>query len=275
MTEQEFVTILTQKLEQSISEISDDEQFCEILKYSLLPPGKLFRSRLVFKFLAENNQYDTKDLFHFCLALEYHHTYTLVHDDLPCMDNDDYRRGKLTIHKKYNEWTAVLVGDALLNASYYFLTKMEAKKSILLSQLMSRNCGASGLILGQFYDLSHKNKTLEENLLLHELKTSRLIQLALVGANILSENTKSEKKIFELGKIIGINFQLIDDVEELKNVTFSQQEAAINAFVKFDKNEVKNYLDLSIKKSLELAEELSLYELKNFIADYYTSKLKY
>jgi geranylgeranyl pyrophosphate synthase len=113
----------------------DNHSLKEAYQYVLFPPGKLFRP-LLFLNLLEDNGLNPQDYYETAVGLELHHSYTLVHDDLPCMDDDDMRRGRPSAHKKFNEWKAILIGDGLLNLSYQAFDSRLVKPFSMLLGLM-------------------------------------------------------------------------------------------------------------------------------------------
>ncbi len=203
----------------------------EILEYAVLPAGKLFRPRLVEAIALDLGKSFTQDHLHLACALELHHAYTLVHDDLPAMDNDLVRRGKPSTHARYGEWKAILAGDALLISSFEQLMKVKSDKIRELHRLFSWCTGGKGLILGQFLDLGSAGKVnTAEIIRIHELKTARLIQAAVAGAALISQNRFS-RDYFRMGLEIGITFQLLDDLGELTEEKLSPHEKDINPFL--------------------------------------------
>ncbi len=250
--------------------------------YSLLPAGKLFRPNLALaiyqdlnpvQFQSEISKYDS-NLMSFCLALETHHAYSLVHDDLPSMDNDDLRRGRATTHKKFGEWNAILTGDLLLNLSYqllFSLKEISGEDLTILGKIFSHSLGGKGLIHGQYLDLSKEmNANLLNLTLTHKLKTARLIQVALLGSAILAKasDSKKLKKIARLGENIGIIFQLIDDLTELKDVNLSQHEDEINPWPKYQ-HSVFNLTISELKKYEDTINDLHLINTKKYLSSYF------
>lgn len=216
-------------------------QCSEIYGYVLFPAGKLFRPKLAYATAMDlmPNQTpqfsDKHDISYLASSIEMHHVYTLIHDDLPCMDDDDMRRGRPSAHRQYNEWMAVLSADGLLNASFHLLSKIKHSQLSDLLNFYSWATGPKGLILGQMMDLNLEAKKSFSHLLeIHRLKTSRLIQVAIVGANILcldgKKNQDQLKLSYRLGNSLGVFFQLIDDLSELIE-PLSQHELAVNPWI--------------------------------------------
>ncbi len=206
----------------------------EVYHYALIPWGKLFRPQLCaslfYDLMADGtaSKQDINNLAHACLFLELHHTYSLAHDDLPCMDDDDVRRGRPSLHKQFNEWKALLCGDGLLNLSYLSLSKIESKNLSLLFKLATKSMGPCGLIHGQYLDLNQESTINFKFLLLtHELKTARLIQLSLIIPLFLNQSQqklKIYKKFWRAGYSLGLVFQLIDDLTELSDPMKSHEK---------------------------------------------------
>lgn len=205
------------------------------MEYAVLPAGKLFRPKLVEALGLDLNRKVTEDYLHLASAIELHHAYTLVHDDLPAMDNDAMRRGKPSTHIEYGEWQAILAGDALLISSFGELMKIDHPRVNEIHRLFTWCTGAKGLISGQFLDLSANGKlSFPQIVRIHELKTARLIQVGTLGAFLLSldEQTLKKKKSFlKLGREIGVTFQLLDDLSELTEAEISDHEKMINPFL--------------------------------------------
>lgn len=223
--------MFTESIKTAIGSSVIHPELREILHYAVLPAGKLFRPRLVEAIALDLTGKLSSDHVHLGCALELHHAYTLVHDDLPAMDNDLVRRGKPSTHAKYGEWKAILAGDALLIASFEELMKIRSEKIRELHRLFTWCTGGKGLILGQFLDLGSEGKvTTPEVVRIHELKTARLIQAAVAGSAMISKNEFS-KNYFRLGREIGVTFQLLDDLGELTEKNLSPHEKEINPFL--------------------------------------------
>ena len=192
---------------------------CDSLKYSLNLGGKRVRPVLMFA-AADLLGVERRKLAGFALALELIHTYSLVHDDLPEMDNDDFRRGKPSNHKVYGVGNAVLAGDGLLNTAYSLLLK-ECKNGsdyISASEFVCDSAGIYGMIAGQSADLMHENdKSYNEATLdfIYENKTGKLITASVVVPSILCGGRwYSELKAF--GRDLGLLFQITDDILDVE-----------------------------------------------------------
>lgn len=259
---QEIENNLKKHLEQCLP----DHDFAEVLSYATLPAGKLFRPQLAWS-LAKDLGDITEDHKYFASSIEIHHAYTLVHDDLPAMDDDDQRRGKASTHKKFNEWKAILAGDSLLNASFGLLGNIQKNNLAELLTVYSEYTGAKGLILGQVLDLEDKEKSFEQILKIHTLKTSRLIQLSLVGSNLLSGSPIQRELVDQVGLSLGIVFQLLDDLSELGD-ELGQHEKEINPFLNFDQSVIINELTDNLTKINNVVCGKNLLSLQQVINGY-------
>ncbi len=188
----------------------------EAMRYSLLAGGKRIRPILVLEFCRICGG-DTKKALPFAAAIEMVHTYSLIHDDLPCMDNDDYRRGRLTNHKVYGEAQAVLAGDALLTAAFRTASMADAKAETIVSviQVLSGCAGELGMVGGQILDIEGENKELTADQVhtIHHLKTGALISAACRMGAIAGGATKEQIEAAKTyAEAIGLAFQIRDDM---------------------------------------------------------------
>ncbi|MCM2349099.1 MAG: polyprenyl synthetase family protein [Bacteriovoracaceae bacterium] len=226
--------MLSEALHVALKKSSLHPELTEVMDYAVFPAGKLFRPRLVEAIALDLSKKVSPNHLHLASAIELHHAYTLVHDDLPPMDNDLIRRGKASTHAHYGEWKAILAGDALLIASFNEISNIDHKNFREILKLMSWTTGAKGLIEGQFRDLLADGKmNFQEVVRIHELKTGRLIQLATLGAYLLAEKQTFKEKVqfMRLGREIGVSFQLLDDLSELAVPDVSPHEKNINPFI--------------------------------------------
>ena len=201
------------------------EKLAEAMEYAVMNGGKRIRPILMYMIcdLFEKNNCKSYDkIKEIAAALEFIHCYSLVHDDLPAMDNDDYRRGKLTVHKKYNEAIGVLVGDALLTEAFGIIAnskKLEDKNKVEIISKLSEYAGFFGMVGGQFVDMESENKKVEIDTLkyIHAHKTGKLltaaIELPMIALDIESEK---HEKMVEYSKLLGIAFQIKDDILDIE-----------------------------------------------------------
>jgi geranylgeranyl pyrophosphate synthase len=250
----------------------------DVYHYAIFPTGKLFRASLVWSILKDLNNslyldsHDKAEASHSLLAssIEFHHAYTLLHDDLPSMDDDSIRRGKPCAHLAFNEWKALLTGDGLLILSFHLLSKIKNNRMPELLAFYTWATGPKGLIQGQYLDLSHDPLiNLNSILHIHELKTARLIQTAILGSASLAikKNSQLEKSLWKYSKLLGINFQLLDDLSELSE-TLSEHEKKINPWFLFNQETI-NLLTVNLDKFETLSAELKLIETREIVKTYY------
>lgn len=192
---------------------------CESLKYSLLIGGKRIRPVLMLA-VGELLGVEKDKLYNFAIALELIHTYSLIHDDLPDMDNDDFRRGKPSNHKVFGAGNAILAGDGLLNTAYSLLFEQcyNGNEYISAAKYISECAGINGMIAGQSADLLYENcKDADETTLdyIYENKTAKLISAAVVVPSILCGN-KYCVEMKEFGSALGYLFQLTDDILDVE-----------------------------------------------------------
>jgi geranylgeranyl diphosphate synthase type II len=197
------------------------EKLAESMNYSLTNGGKRFRP-LLSMFTAEALGHSHVSVLPFACAVEFIHTYSLIHDDLPAMDNDDFRRGKPTNHKVYGESTAILAGDNLLTESFGIVADHyldSPKLAIEVIRDMAIAAGGMGMVGGQMIDLtrSPEKTTVESVIHLHRLKTGALIRLAVVGAAKLLKCTPDQQyQLTQYAEELGLAFQIADDIEDAR-----------------------------------------------------------
>jgi len=189
------------------------EKLAEATNYPLTTGGKRIRPLFVFAAAEAIGGFSEKSALCSALSVELIHTYSLVHDDLPCMDNDDFRRGKPTVHKKYGEAEALLVGDALLTEAFTILSDSPHLSQAL--PLIGKAAGISGMIGGQSIDIGFEGaiETVERLTLLHTKKTGALISVAIQLGGIAAQATPIQQEQLETyGNAVGLAFQLADDL---------------------------------------------------------------
>ena len=205
------------KLYEKLSSINCPENTLkEAMIYSVKNGGKRIRP-IIMLATAELLGVSKEEVLCFCIAIECIHTYSLIHDDLPAMDNDDLRRGKPTNHKVYGEAVAILAGDALLNFAFeLLLRRVNDNNSISASRLLALYAGSFGMIGGQSLDVLSENLPLSEKseellLKIHENKTGRLLSASVLVPSCLAGNRYFDE-LSSYGKNLGLLFQITDDI---------------------------------------------------------------
>ncbi|CAM4106576.1 polyprenyl synthetase family protein [Campylobacter armoricus] len=236
-----------QHLKQNFPKIQSFHPFFnEALKWMLEAGGKHFRAQLLLGIVNAKNPALFNQALNVALALEFIHTYSLIHDDLPAMDNASLRRGKQTLHKKYDETTAILVGDALNTQAFLLLSKLDLKENVRLKliETLAFNAGLNGMIIGQAIDCYFEDKplNLEQVEFLHIHKTARLIAASLkMGCEICELSQEDSEKIYQIGLKLGLIFQINDDIID---ATLDTKEAGKPTHNDLHKNSFVNLLGL-------------------------------
>ena len=234
--------------------------FDKALRVMLEAGGKRFRPKLLLAVIDAYTPLLRESAYPVALALEIFHTYSLVHDDLPVMDNADLRRGTLTLHKRYDEVTAVLVGDALNTHAFYLIADapLHNDVKVALVKELSYNGGIGGMVLGQAIDCHFEGQRLSSEQLdfLHEYKTGRLIAASLkMGAIIAGLDEKRLNELFSFGLDAGLLFQIQDDIID---ATKSSEDAGKTTGNDEKKNSYISHfgIDGSIERAERLAEKI-------------------
>ena len=194
------------------------------MKYGLLPGGKKIRSKLIID-VGKIFKLKYQNLIQVGAAVECIHAYSLIHDDLPCMDNDSIRRGKLSTHKKFGESTAILAGNSLLTIAFEILSqrnfKVNEKIKVKLIKLISECSGHSGIAGGQYSDLSFERKKIPLNRIIEMQikKTGKLFSFCCMAPVIMSNKTNYLKKFDKIGSEVGLLFQIADDLIDFSGNT--------------------------------------------------------
>ena len=208
-----FEELLNEQINQLI-----DSEVKEAMRYSLLAGGKRIRPRMVYA-VTKGYGIEEEVANAFALAIEMIHTYSLIHDDLPAMDNDDLRRGKPTCHKEFGEANAILAGDGLLTYAFEVASKANVDSSIIVKaiEILSKNAGSDGMILGQCLDVDDNSSMNFDDLKrVHYYKTGCLFSAALeLGAILHTLDQKVLNKWDNLGKELGLAFQIQDDLLDI------------------------------------------------------------
>lgn len=240
---------------------TEDNGLCELMSYSLLSGGKRIRPFLVletYKLFSKCD--DVTPAIPYACALEMIHTYSLIHDDLPCMDNDDLRRGKPTSHKVFGEAKALLAGDTMLTYAFEVLASNQkvSKKSISLATVALAKCaGFAGMAGGQMLDLEGEAESLDELLNIHRLKTGALIKCAMILGYLAYCDEPDDKILKDLeifATNVGIAFQFRDDILD----RISNSETLGKMVGSDDKNGKVTALSfMSVEKAQEMINRLT------------------
>ncbi len=262
---EEYISLIENKLSE-YNPVRDNPQvkIYEAMNYSLGAGGKRLRPILLLEFCRIFGGRE-EDAMPFACALEMIHTYSLIHDDLPAMDNDELRRGKPTNHIVFGEAAAILAGDALLTKAFEICSKpsgCSAERQIRAINMLASFSGTDGMVGGQVVDLESENKDISMDTLryMHSLKTGALIKAAcMIGAVIGGADESGTEAAGMFAENLGIAFQIRDDIldvtgseEELGKKTGSDEKLKKNTYVTF----------LGVKKSQELCREYSDKALK-------------
>tara|TARA_B100000131_G_scaffold224465_1_gene216075 strand:+ start:1384 stop:2277 length:894 start_codon:yes stop_codon:yes gene_type:complete len=240
LNKENFESLLQERVNNEISKyVINTNEIDESMRYALSNPGKRVRPLLSY-LVGDVFNLNLNKLDSTASAIEIIHTYSLVHDDLPCMDDDNLRRGKPTLHVKYSESTAVLAGDAMASLAIDIILhdlNLSSDLKVQLLQFLMKTIGPEGMILGQIQDISFENTSVteEEILKMNELKTGALVEFSMLAPVIIAgEDIKQWGKI---AKKVGITFQLIDDLLDIQET----EEKVGKATKKDKKKNKKNY----------------------------------
>ncbi|MCI8630084.1 MAG: polyprenyl synthetase family protein [Firmicutes bacterium] len=232
----------------------------EAMRYSVFAGGKRLRPVLLFS-ACEALDGDIKKAIPFACAIEMIHSYSLIHDDLPAMDNDDYRRGMLTSHKKFGEAIAILAGDGLLHHAFEIMSdacvKYCSNETVKAMQAIAHGAGVFGMLSGQVTDVISEGKQIDEKTMyfIHKNKTAAMLQGALKAGTLLAGGTEQQVKMMEqAGEKIGVAFQIADDILDVTS-TFQELGKPVHSD---EKNEKNTFVTMyGIEASQKMVETLS------------------
>lgn len=260
------------EVEKELNTLSYPEKISEGMKYSILNGGKRLRPILLFaclELLGEKKEKGIKS----AIALEMIHSYSLVHDDLPALDNDTYRRGMLTTHKKFGEAEAILIGDALLTHSFYVLSEknlnnLDFDKIVKIISKTALYAGINGMIGGQMVDVDSENKKISFETLkyIHTNKTGKLIKLPIEIACIIADTKENEyKALVEYADLIGLAFQIKDDILDIEG-DFKDLGKSVGSDEKLNKSTYPSLLGMEESKKIlkETIQKVKKIIIENF-----------
>ena len=234
------------------------DQVTSSMRYSALADSKCIRAGLVFASGKLEGQLDEVGLTDIATSIELMHSYSLIHDDLPAMDDDGMRRGQPSNHVEFNEATAILAGDALQALAFETIASskgiIDAHK-VEAVRMLAEACGHQGMILGQQYDLDAEKNELLDIELIHSLKTAKLIQVALTMPYLGNEmHKKTQVLLNDLGGKIGLAFQIMDDVLEVSSDSVTLGKSNLSDIT----NKKMTYVSVyGVEESIQKAETLS------------------
>ncbi|MDV7756992.1 polyprenyl synthetase family protein [Liquorilactobacillus mali] len=241
---QDFQSTNLPKFEKKIAEflnnLSAETTLKDAMAYSVEIGGKRIRPLMIMAICSFYNRSIDDDVLAVAGSLEFLHTYSLIHDDLPEMDNDDLRRGKATNHKVFGQAEAVLAGDGLLTLAFDWVarTGLDSKSKVDLIAALAKAAGPEGMVSGQIADIEgeHKTLNLEQLKKVHERKTGALLRYACQAGGILCKTEKEELELLvNFGASFGLAFQIYDDILDVVSTTKEMGKA-----VHKDKGENKN-----------------------------------
>tara|TARA_A100001015_G_scaffold14062_1_gene16405 strand:- start:948 stop:1817 length:870 start_codon:yes stop_codon:yes gene_type:complete len=266
---QDFLSQTRDQVSQNIEKSIGQSNLIEnAMSYSALGESKMVRAALIIASGKINKNISHSSLITLATAVELIHTYSLIHDDLPSMDDDDLRRGKDSNHIKFGEANAILAGDALQSLAYEIIcdeNSLDARYKVEAIKMISKACGKNGMVFGQYLDINAETKKIDEEMMenIHNLKTGRLIECSVMLGQISNEDDLQKDSIKNFGKKIGLAFQITDDILE---ITSNEETLGknINSDVKNRKATYVNVfgLDKAIEKSRELS-KAAINDLKN------------
>lgn len=262
-----------EKIEDKLAEFTQDKPeiqgiVSEAMEYSLSAGGKRLRPILMLEFYRMCGGNDLDSILEIACSVELIHTYSLIHDDLPCMDDDDFRRGKPSCHKAFPEDIALLSGDALNTLAFEVISeaaiagKIPAEKAVMLISVLSKASGKDGMVGGQVIDLQTENEEIDIQTLnlLQSKKTGALIEAACVMGVILSGKFEFIPAAADYAQAVGRAFQIVDDIldvtgtfEELGKPIGSDEDQHKNTYVKL----------LGLERSQQIAKQLTVQALSS------------
>lgn len=262
----------------------DSDILYSSIDYALNSTGKRLRPFLVYQiYNMKKSIVRFEDISKFALALEIIHTYTLIHDDMPCIDNDELRHGKLTQHKKFGEGVAMLTGDALLAEGARVLSSMSlTRRSFLAQRCALENVGLK-IVDGQVQDFRNEPLNLKALLEIYSLKTSKLFVAAIKGtAILLNFSKKNVEKLEEYAEAIGILFQISDDIisknqsssETGKSEKLLEEQKRVNIYDFVKEEDIKFLINDYRNKALNAIEHFKNAQNLRDLVEYVISRTK-
>ena len=269
MTIDEFESALSRFMDEVTASRTE-----EAMRYSLTAGGKRIRPMLLFEVL-KGYGIDEKQGLEAAAALEMIHTYSLIHDDLPAMDNDDLRRGVPTCHKQFDEATAILAGDGLLTQAFALLanSSLAPKKAVQCIRILSKMAGPDGMILGQTLDIDEEDKHAWQDLVkVHNYKTGCLLSAPLMMAAAIADREEDIDTWHKAGTALGLAFQIQDDIldveltaEEFGKSNSDEKNAKITSVTILGIEAAKEEMERQYQWGLDIARSLRGFDSEGFV----------
>lgn len=267
--------LIEKTIDSYLGEFSYPHVIAEGMRYAVLNGGKRIRPVLILMTLDILGKDETLGLPSGA-ALEMIHSYSLVHDDLPALDNDDYRRGKLTTHKKFGEAQGILIGDSLLTHAFNVLTEknegvISYEKIVEIVKLTSSYAGINGMIGGQTVDVESEGKKIDMETLkyIHKNKTGKLLRLPIeIGCVIGDASKEIREKLEEYADLIGLAFQIKDDILDVEG-DFEKLGKPVGSDAELEKSTYPSLIGM--EESKKLLDE-TLEKAKKIIADNFSEE---
>jgi len=265
----EIITDLDNYMIELLDNSEYPKQLVDPIKYIFIGKGKRIRAILLVE-VCELFELSYKDIRNVALALECIHTYSLIHDDLPAMDDDDYRRGQLTLHKKYDEATAILVGDALISLAFELLAtpsdKINNECALNLVNKLAKCSGLGGMVGGQILDLKISSSIASIDLVnnMQQMKTGALFHFACLAGPIIKGNDADQKIFAQFADFFGSIFQISDDLIDIES-TLSEAGKNVNKDKEKDKYTLIEFLGVDGAKA-QIAQHLE--DVRILLHDY-------
>ncbi|MCS4488082.1 polyprenyl synthetase family protein [Streptococcus sciuri] len=254
------------------------ERLIEAILYSVDAGGKRFRPLILLDLLEDLGIKLDSGHYDVAAALEMIHTASLIHDDLPAMDNDDYRRGRLTNHKQFDEATAILAGDSLFLDPFGLISgaNLADRVKVNLIQSLSQASGSFGMVAGQMLDMAaeHSHPSIEELATIHRHKTGCLLAYPFFAAGILADVSQKELVLLkQIGELVGLSFQVRDDILDVTadfatlgktpNKDIVAQKVTYPSLLGLDNSH--HILEDTLNRAFALVEELEVRQSRKFI----------
>jgi len=261
-----------------------DPVLLEATHYVMQTPGKKFRASMVYAAgQIFNLPYEILDPI--ALSIELIHAYSLVHDDLPAMDNDDYRRGKLSCHKAFDEATAILTGNTLNHLAFsLLLERLPSAKAIPVTQIILEQIGPHGVLSGQCLDLrllQNQDLTLEQLKQIHDLKTTALLEAIVLSVAVCADASQNQTQILkDFTHHLGLSYQMLDDYGDVyasdqwgKNQSsdLSNQKMTFTYF--YPQEELRHLINNELTQAKKIIESLNESTYLNFLVEQLEQKL--